>query len=235
MASIKDSVEESFQDDLSFIKVLIFSTPLFVIVNFSKEQIPGYSFLLVIIVLLLLGFVIRCTYNVRRGKNEILPSFNILGTFWDGLKSVVALAPAGLIVYFLSKFLVNILVTYIPNEQFVNIFSYAIYAILSSFIFASYLLYADNLKITDAYNIKSISTYCIDILVGIIFMLIQLAIVDAILLVPVTYVLWLFFGIPHPVAIFFWSVLFVYNMAFIGHYMGQISYEIIEVKERNKH
>ena len=61
-------------------------------------------------------------------------------------------------------------------------------------------------------------------------MLPQLAIVNAIVLVPVTYVIWVFLGIPHPVAWFYWSVVLVFNLGMGGHYLAQVDYEAIETK-----
>ena len=122
-----------------------------------------------------------------------------------------------------------------PVENLVTVFSYITYFICGSFVITSYLLYANSFKILDAYNIKSIFTYCVDVLIASIFMLVQAVLVDAIIIAPITYIIWLFFGIPHPVAIFFWSFMFVFNLAILGHYLAQISYEIVEVKEKNKH
>jgi len=65
-------------------------------------------------------------------------------------------------------------------------------------------------------------------------MLIQVALIDSLILAPITYLIWIFFGIPHPVGTFFWCVVGVLNLAMLGHYMGQVSYEIIEIKEKNK-
>ena len=55
----------------------------------------------------------------------------------------------------------------------------------------------------------------------------QVAIVDAIIVAPITYIIWLFFGIPHPIAIFFWSMCFIFNLSLIGHYLAQLDYEAI--------
>ena len=234
MASIKDSVEEAFQDNNSLLKFILFAIPLFIIVNYSQENIPGYNLWVILTSLLLFGFMLYCTYNVRAGESQVLPSFNIFSILLTGLKGIIALAPMAIVSIFLSKFIVNILTTYIPDESVVKVFSYIVYGICGSFVYTSYLLYATKFKIMDAYNIKSIFAYCVDVLVAILFMVIQVILVDAIMIAPVTYIIWLFFGIPHPVAIFFWSIIFIYTLAIVGHYLAQISYEIIEVKETKK-
>lgn len=38
-------------------------------------------------------------------------------------------------------------------------------------------------------------------------------------------------GLPHPVAIFFWSMVLIFNLAMIGHYLAQVDYEAIASKE----
>ena len=234
MASIKDAVEDSFHDTHSIIKYILFAIPLFLVVNFNKEQLPGYSFWVFLTVILLLGFMSYCTYNVRAGNAAVLPSFNIFSTFWAGIKGALAVVPMGLLVYFISKYIAGQIEVYIPDPNIVLVFSIIVYGVFASLAITTYILYASTLKISDAYNLKAVSAYSVDVLIAVIFMLIQAALVDTIILAPISYVLWLFFGLPHPVAIYVWSVIFIFNLAMLGHYMAQISYEVIDVKEEAK-
>ena len=231
MASIKDSFDETFHDNGAMLKFILLAIPTFFIANNWTKQFFGFNTLLIFTFFLLFGFMLKCTFNVRHGSDSCLPSYNIFAILWAGVKGSLALAPIGLAMYFLSKFLIGLAAGYIQYEQMMNVVTYIIYAICGSFVLTSYVLYANRFRILDAYNLKDLFTYCIDILIAIIFMLIQVAIVDAILIVPVTYVIWVFFGLPHPIALFFWSVVLAITLAMMGHYLAQIGFEIIEANE----
>jgi hypothetical protein len=62
-------------------------------------------------------------------------------------------------------------------------------------------------------------------------MKIFVAIVDIILIVPMGYLLWLFFGLQHPISIFFVCGVVIFNISIMGHYLAQIAYEIIAIDE----
>lgn len=230
MASIKDALEESLQEQSSILKFIVFAIPLFFVVSYPK--FTAYWVLLIFTAILLLGFMLKCTYNVRTGEMKVLPSFNIVSILWTGIVGLIALTPITLISYFASKFIIEYASNYIAADNIIKVISYITYGIFASMILTTYLLYANKFKLSDAFNFKMMSTYCIDILIAVIFMLVQAVIVDSLIIAPVTYIIWLFFGIPHPVAIFFWCVVAILNLAMLGHYMGQISYEIIETKEK---
>ena len=155
-----------------------------------------------------------------------------MAIFWTGLKGLIALAPISIGVYFIAAFVNGQIAAYIPEGIVATVISYIFDAICSSLIFTSYLLYANKFQVLDAYNLKAVSNYCVDVLIALLFMGIMLTLVDIIIIAPITYVLWLFFGLAHPVTIFFWCFCYVFNLAIVGHYLAQISYEIIEVKEK---
>ena len=234
MASMKDAVEDSFQENSSIIKYIIYAIPLFLIIYYADFESLVYQILAVLTVLLLFGFMLTCTYNVRKGNNVVLPSFNIFAVMWRGLKGLVALIPMGLIAYFASIALTGVINQNVADEGIAGVACNIIYCIFASLTFTSYLLYSHRFKILDAYNVKTLFKYCIDILLAFFFMLILLALVDVIIVVPITYVIWLFMGLPNPVAIFFWCVVGVLNLALAGDYLAQISYEKIEVKENEE-
>lgn len=235
MASIKDAFEESLQDSNSILKFIVFAIPLYFCVHLymNSSDLSGFWFLASITFLLLFGFLIKCTSNVRNGKDYILPSFNIFALFWHGIKGTVAIGPAIAINCWLANLVCKLIQNYIPASNLLIVFNCIIWAIFVSIILTSYLCYAKNFKIADAYNLKIISDSCVDILVAILFMLPQILLADAIILAPVTYVVWLFFGLTHPIMIFFWCVVAIFSLAMTGHYMAQVDYEIIDSKDDN--
>lgn len=227
MASIIDAFEESFHDHNAFIKFVIFAIPVYYCIDlFSKESMlfgPMSS----IVFILLFGFLIKCTYNVRNGKNYVLPNFNIFAMLWSGIKGLIALGPiiaiCSICAIYLSKYLGN----FFPDPNSIIVWNFIIWGLFASFMMTGYLSYARNFKIADAYNFKTIANSCVDVFVGVLFMIPQVAIVDAIIVAPITYIIWLFFGIPHPIAIFFWCMCFIFNLSLVGHYLAQLDYEAI--------
>ena len=229
MASVKDALDDSIQGHISIIKFIIFAIPLFIVISY--KNITGYIFWLSFTVILLLGFMLQCSYNVRMGNMKVLPSYNIFSILYTGICGIIALAPISLISYFASKYIIEYASNYIAVAGVLKAIEFIVYFIFGSFILTSYLLFANKFKIFDAFKINLVYKYCIDILLAVAFMIVQIVIVDVIIVAPVTYIIWLFVGIPHPISIFFWCVVGVLNLAMVGHYMAQISYEIIEVKE----
>ncbi len=234
MASVKDAVEESLQDNNAIIKYIVFTIPLFYTVTLMLQGNNSGLFFTVLVLtfLLLFGFMLKCTYNVRNGNICVLPSFNIFSIFWDGIKGSIALAPLSIVSFIIYGAVTKFISPYMPDGNFSNIFNGIIAALCVSFAFTGYLLYTKKFSIFDAYNIKAITKYCADVMIAMFFMAIQIVIVNAIILIPVTYIIWLFFGIPNPVAIYFWSMVGILNLAIMGHYLAQIHYEIIETDEK---
>ena len=235
MASIIDAFEESMQDEFSIIKYIIFSIPVYYCTNIyfnnSENDIINSWWIFLLTYLLCFGILIKSTANVRNGKNHVLPSFNIFSILWDGIKGTIALGPSIAINCYLASLLIGLISNYITEPNTLNVFKFVIWCLFGSIIFTGYLCYAKNFKIADAYNLKVISDSCCDILVGILFMIPQIILADALLIAPVTYLIWIFFGIPHPVATYYWSMVFVFTLAMTGHYLAQIHYETVATKE----
>lgn len=233
MASIKDALEESVQDSTAWIKYVLYTIPSFFIASaiVGGKDLSGITLWIILTLILYFGFMLNCTYNVRMGNNVVLPSFNVFAVFWMGVKGCIALAPLGLLGYFISSALIGYIKNIFPESGILSFFNYAIIAICTSFVLTGYLLYIKKFKIFDAYNVKLIFKYCVDVMIASLVMFLLVAIVDAVILAPLTYILWLFMGIPNPVAIFIWCTIGLLNIAMIGHYLAQIDYEIIPVNK----
>lgn len=235
MASIKDAFEEAVQDDNALTKYILFAIPVYfctvLYTNTEKNGLSAFWAAGAVTFLLLFGFLIECTKNVRNGKDHILPSFNIFRIFWAGIKGAVALGPLIAVNCWLAVFVNNILVNYMTEPNTLLVFKCIVWGVFGSMMLTGYLCYAKTFKIADAYNLKTISESSMDIMIAIIFMIPQVAIANAILIAPVTYIVWVFFGIPHPIATFYWSMVLIFNLAMCGHYLAQVGYETIAVKE----
>ena len=229
MASIKDALEESLQDNNAIIKYILYTIPAYFCImgyNNSNQQallLPVYIFLF--------GFLLKCTQNVKHENNTVLPSFNIFATFWAGLKGFIALAPIAILAGALAYYLTQLSAGIFTDEKSAKFIFCIIVAISGSIFYTGYILYAQNFKVKDAYNFKLISKYFGDILVGFLIMLLKLGIANAIICLPASYLMLLFIGISSPVAIFIWCMISVINLAVIGHYTAQMDSETIAVKE----
>ena len=227
MPSIKDAVEESIQDNHTLSKCIIFAIPAYYCIDLYINNSEYFFIVTAFVFILLFGFLIKCTFNVRNGRNYILPTFNIFSIFWAGLKGFVALGPIILLFSWSAIAICNFLSGYFPEPASIMVWKYIIWGIFVSFIMTAYLCYAKNFKITDAYNLKTLYKSSVDVFAGVLFMIPQILIVNAILIGPVTYIIWLFFGIPHPIANFFWCMCLILNLAIVGHYLAQVDYEAI--------
>ncbi len=237
MASIKDAVEESILDLNSVAKYFVTGGAIYwsMYLYFKSPQFLtlGFWSMTILTFFLLLGFLIKCTYNVRNGKDNVLPSWNYFHLLWAGIKGTIALGPAiainswlcALTLKFLLPFLANFSISGKgPETVIIGI----CVAIFSSIVMTSFVLYAKSFKIADAYNFNAISKFSIDILIKVLFFIPQLVFVNALIVGSVTYLFWVFLGIPNNFCTYFWCMSLVWNLAVIGNYMAQVDYETIE-------
>lgn len=231
MASIKDALEEVAQDNLSALKCILLAIPLFYSINIfydSKSDFSAFYWMGGITFVLLFGFMLKCTSNVKNEEYHVLPSFNIFGLLGSGLKGLIALGPVIAVCSWLGMLGIEQINNYFPEPNTALVFKIIMWLVLGSIILTGYMLYSKNFKISDAYNLKVISQSSMDIMIRIIFMLPGIAIINGLIVGFVTYVLWVFLGIPNPICTFFWCVAGVYNIAIIGHYIAQVDFESIE-------
>ena len=235
MASIRDALEETLQDNHAIIKLSIYTAPLFWCVYSYMNNNENFATIFYLIAyLLLFGFLLKCTHNVKNGKEYVLPSINVFDTFWTGLKGTIALLPIIILVSIIGAFVMSLFEQFIPDPNILKVVNFIIGLVCASVAFTGYILYTQRFKITDAYNFKLISDHCIDIIIGVYFMYLKMIIVNAIILIPLLYILWLFLGLQTGVCIFVYCFIVVANIAAMGHYLAQMDYETITVREENK-
>ena len=232
MASIIDAFQESFHDHHSLTKYFIFAIPVYYCVDLYSKNDNSFYAVSAIVFILLFGFMLKCTSNVRNGKNYVLPSLNIFSMFWEGIKGLVAIGPILALFSWLATIICEFLSNYFPDPNSIIVWKFIIWGLSASVMMTGYLCYARNFKISDAYNLKTICNSSVDVFGGVLFMIPQILIVDAVIIAPVTYLIWLFFGIPHPIAVFFWSMCLIFNLSLAGHYLAQVDYEAIAVNEK---
>ena len=232
MASIKDSVEESFQDNSAFLKYIIFAIPLYLTYYMYSTENTGFVYVLLVAisVLILLGVLTICTVNVLHNNSQILPDLNLV-IFKEAVITLFAIAPAVLINLGLPYYITRAFS--LPSDKFDIILKIFIWFAFISIIFTTYLLFVKEKKFKDVYNLKAISDFGANIMVSLIFMIPLILLVNVISLGPITYLIALFFGIPNPFFDFICCVFLVWNIAIIGNYLAQIGLETIDMKIQN--
>lgn len=233
MASIKDSIEETYIDNLSILKIIIYSLPLCYSTYLYTKESTQFPIVAILTTILLFGFALKCTQNVRTGKGFVLPSFNILGTFWSGIIGIIILTPLLALSFGAVVLLMKLISNYILNENFLLYSKIILSVIFASIPLTGYILYAYKFKFTDAYNFKLISTYCIDILSELFVFCIKLFFVNLIITLPIVYLLWLFVGLTNVISFYIICILLVFYCAVSSHYMAQVDYELMEANKEN--
>lgn len=233
MASIKDAVEESFQDNRAFLKYIIFAIPLYLTYYMYNNENTGALFIFAVIfcIFMLLGFITICSVNVNRNNSQVLPDFNLFMLFKESLGTFFAIIPAVIINSVLPYFITSSFT--LPSKTFDIILNIFIWFAFISVIVTTYLLYVREKKFKNAYNLKSISDYGANIMISLIFMIPLILLVNVIFLGPIAYLIILFFGLPNPFFDFICCVFLVFNIAIIGNYLAQIGLETIDMKIQN--
>ena len=234
MASMKDAVEEALQDSGALIKYFVFAIPLYVTYYLytSGQPMPSVWFFAACSLLVLVALLVNCTINVRDNKTQILPTLNIIALFKDAVMCLVAITPSAIVSTIIANFLISkfTLPVHSADVALKAFICFAFFAV----VLTSFLLYAKDKSLKEAYNLKAISDYGADIMLALIFMIPQLAIVNLVFLGIIAYVLVLFLGFPNPVLDYIICIAVVINTVIIANYLAQIAMENIEIKIENK-
>lgn len=235
MASILDSFREVYSDNLSLLKIFILSIPVFYCYQLymtAKTNGDYNNFFLVsyIVLFFLFGFIIDITNNVINERDRILPSLNPFHIALTSLKGLVAVGPSILI----SCLAANFLMGYINIIFWLDItLKSVIWIVAVSIIITSYLMFAANKKIVEAYNVKKIFQKSGDLIVSLIFFILQLVIINIPTTAFIGYTLFVLFGLGFVLDAFIVFAL-VFNITVLGHYLGQVNYEVLGITVEQK-
>jgi hypothetical protein len=229
MASIVDAFNEALNENLSFVKFIIYGIPVYIVAQmFIVGKMSLFIFWGSILAVLLLGVLTKGINNVRRNRKEIL-TLNPIELIKSIVKTFIVLAPQCILYKFIGSYITTnfVLPETIPHAQ--QIFSIIIWTILFSVLLTSYISYAKYMKIKQAFNLKVILNSCIDILISFIFFIPQLLLAALILVGPVAY-LFSFFNIPftHWGFVAYCSFAFVIHLSILANVFAQIGFEQIK-------
>lgn len=226
MASMLDSFRETYSDKFSFFKILLFAVPIYFFYDHylkGPAAFAAVTFYLYVIGFFMFGFFIKTINFVLNEKETVMPPLNPLKLGLAATKGIVAILPSSLICVFLANYI----------NQFINIIPWlditlksTVWLVASSIILTSFLMFAKGEKVLDAFDIKALSEKAGDFILGIIFYVLQLALIN----IPTTgligYSIYILFGFG-PLLYAFLSYAIVFNIVATAHYMAQLQYEIL--------
>lgn len=234
MASIIDSFRETFEDNLSFFKLVIFAVPVYFCYTMFLTANGNFSAIWtlgIITAFFMLGYVAEISNNVLNEKDNVLPKLNFLKILLSSVKTIIAIGPMTAISAGLGNYALSFL-TNIPIQWVVILFQIIIWLIVASIALTSFLLYIKKESIIDAYNLKLLVEKSGDVLLGIIFFVLQVLIIN----IPTTaflgYTISVLFGVG-PTLYAFCAYAIIFNIGAAGHYFAQMGYEIIGYDKRH--
>lgn len=226
MASIVDAFRETFGDRLALLKLVVLTIPVYYCYNLylqSQQGTSNFGIVAALAGLLLFGVMVKVANNIINENLFVLPSLNPFMLWFSALKAIVAIFPMVVIPYFISRFICSMInIIYWLDITLKSL----IWFVFASIVVAVFLLYCVNENIREAYNFKLIYQKSGDLIVVLIFFIIQILIMN----IPTTaflgYVILVLFG-QSPIFDFFVTFAFVFNLCAIAHYLGQVHYETI--------
>lgn len=226
MASIIDCCNETFSENLSIVKILVYAVPIYLVANlFLVGKMQLFNFWIWVVALLFIALLTQGINNVRMNRTEIL-TFNPKNLVLALVKAMAVLLPVGLIFYSIGKIVLSSvkMPAAVPHSQM--IFTIIVWAILFAVVLTSYLSFAKYLKIKEGFNFRIVFESCIDVVLNLLFFIPQLAIVNAIFVGPIWWA-FSFFGVEltHWGFVAYCSVIFVINWSILANYFAQLSYE----------
>ncbi len=234
MASIRDALEESLNEPHSILKFIIFTLPVFgaMYCYMNKMQNSIWFYILAFLsVIVIIGTMARCANNVMNYRDNTLPTFNIFVMFFDAIRAIIALIPALAINGGIAWFVINKLVPMISVDFVAKGVTYITYGVCLAIIMTVFMLFCKKFSFFNVFDVKAISDSCMDVLIQLIWMAIQIAVIDAVIAGSLTYLFWLFIGLENVVMYFVWCMTVVFNAALVGNYLGQLNYEALHQAE----
>lgn len=233
MASVVDSFNEALSEDLSYLKIILYSVPAYFCAKFFLiGQMDLFYFYVPLALVFYFGLMTNGVNCVRMNRKEIL-TLNLVRLVTSILKTCCVLIPQCLLFGFIGYLITGVIS--VPSEvpHLALIINIIIWSLLGSFVLTAYLSFAKYLDISQGFNFKAIFESSIDVFLSLLFFIPQLLIADVLLVGPVAY-LFSFFQLPftHWGFVSYCSMVFVVNVSMASNYLAQIAYE--HIKGTNK-
>lgn len=224
MASIIDSFRETFGDNMSVLKLLVFTVPTYYAYQLyigAKGNLTSFYFVAVATLFFLFGFLIKTTGNVINERDSVLPSLNPFALAIASIKGILSIGPIAMVSCYVANW----------GCSFINIMPQVditlksiIWVIAAAVIATSFILFSETENILDGLRLKAISDKSGDLIMSLIIFLIQLSLINIPLVGFFGYTIWVLWGIG-PIFEFFCAFAIVFNIAATGQYFAQVHYE----------
>lgn len=224
MASIIDSFKEVCTERFAFLKIIVLSIPLYYSYQVylqSKQDFTYFYWVVGITLFFLFGVLIKTTNNVINSNDSILPSLNPLKLAFSAAKGICSVGPAIIIFYLLASYLCSI-INIIPWLDIT--LKSIVWIVVSSCVVISFLMFSARENIFDAFNVKAFFEKSGDLIVVILFFLVQLLIINVIVNGIIGCAIALLFG-HGPILDSFIVIAVILNVCVIGHYLGEVHFE----------
>ena len=233
MASIKEAFEDTILEQYSFVKLFVFAIPVFfAYTSYKAGNTAMFHIMSAVSIFLLTIMMIIVINNTSNANNTVLPSFEPIEFLKTTFLSVITLGPIIVLLSFAAYTLGEIEIP-LPAPNVQNIYKSIIWALFGSVMLDSLIQFSKNFKFSAAYNLKVISNSCVDIFVGLLFLIPQLLILNFLTVGIMYYIFNLFFGVENVIFYMICSVALVANVAITSTYLAQLDYETVERKAEN--
>jgi len=226
MASILDSFRETFGDKFGFFKLLVFVIPLYFFYDQYSKGAAAFANVFIYICItafFLFGFLIKTTNYVLNEEDSVMPPLNPLKLAWSAIKGFLAILPAT----WISVSLANFVLKFVNTIDWVdNTLKTLAWLVVASIVLTSFLMYVKEEKILDAFNMKTLAEKAGDIMLGIVFFVLQLVVINVPTTGVIGYSIYILFGFG-PLLNFFIAYAIIFNLIAACHYMAQLQYEIL--------
>ena len=236
MASIVSAFSDAFCEKRSFLKIIIYSIPVFICAKLflSGQMNSFYLFGGITAVLLFIVMTIGIN-NVRENNQEIL-TFNPIKLFITFIKTAIVVVPQGLLWLGIAYAITNAI--HMPEEiPYANmVFNIIVWALAGTMVFTAYLSFSKYLEIRDGYNYQIIFLSFIDIFAAIFFYIPQIIIAAAVIIGPFAYLYYYLIHVPfdHWSFVLLCSLAAVASISISANYFAQVSYEYIVLSNDRK-
>ena len=234
MASLKDSIDEAIAENTAFIKYPLLAIPICLTYEYFRQgNMNAFYISGIITSLIFLTFLIEIIYNTSNNKDHLLPTANIFKFLFAAIKVIIAIIPLTAAVVFFGIWLMKFQIPIeLPNIQV--IYSAIIWIILGAVILTSIVNYGKTKKIIDAYNIVVFYKHSIDLMILVLFLIPQLILMNGILVGTFVYLFSIFYKVDSIEFAYLCSLIAVFNITILGHYLAQAGYESIQRQDINE-
>ncbi len=233
MASIKDAYQSTIGESFTGLKLILWAIPLFWFREWIFADKPNIALISTVgaaFLILISGFLVEISYNTIAKNSEIVPGANFLSMGFNGFLGLLATGVYAAICYFGANFACDFVKT--GDAAIDMTLEIMIWFIFLGFAFAGYIVFIRRLNVFEAYNpIKFMKAYPEAFLSG-AFLVVKLAIINAILVGFISYLFWLFLGFDNYLIKFIWCITIMYNLVIGANYLAQLSEEIFAFEER---